>query len=359
METGFADTLRKFRKEADMTQEKLAEALGVTTGAVYKWENGRSTPEVRLLVEMADLFGTSVDALLDYKVRSRDCAHIAECLKAAARQNPAADTLTEVEKLVRRYPNQFEIIYYSAHVYWTAGTAQHNREWSKRALELLRHSVLLVGQNTDDNISALSIQIQIAQLYAELDQRNQAINLLKAHNPMRINHAQIGNLLAISNQLDEAIPYLSDALIDSVLHQIQIADGYLNVYVRQKKYPAAIEMLNWILDGIRNLQYPNQTCFLNRTEVVYLALLAEMQLYTGLKKEAGKTLRQAKQIALRFDAEPNYALNRLRFVMPDEHTSAYDSMGETAMAGFLTAIQEEHDPELTDLWDEIENEAEP
>lgn len=39
--------------------------------------------EVRLLVEMADLFGTSVDALLDYKVRSRDCAHIAECLKAA------------------------------------------------------------------------------------------------------------------------------------------------------------------------------------------------------------------------------------------------------------------------------------
>lgn len=116
METGFADTLRKFRKEADMTQEKLAEALGVTTGAVYKWENGRSTPEVRLLVEMADLFGTSVDALLDYKVRSRDCAHIAECLKAAARQNPAADTLTEVEKLVRRYPNQFEIIYYSARV---------------------------------------------------------------------------------------------------------------------------------------------------------------------------------------------------------------------------------------------------
>lgn len=42
METGFADTLRKFRKEADMTQEKLAEALGVTTGAVYKWENGVS-----------------------------------------------------------------------------------------------------------------------------------------------------------------------------------------------------------------------------------------------------------------------------------------------------------------------------
>ena len=355
MKTGLADTLRKFRKEAGMTQEQLAEALGVTTGAVYKWENGRSTPDVRLLVEIADLFGISVDALLDYKVRSKDRAHIVERLKAAARQKPTADTLTDIEKLVRRYPNHFEIIYHSARVYQTAGAAQHNRKWSKRALELLRHAVLLVDQNTDDNISALSIQIQIAQLYAELDRREQAIQLLKAHNPMRINHAQIGNLLAISNQLDEALPYLSGALIDSVLHQIQIADGYLNVYCRQKKYPAAIEMLNWILNGIHNLQISGQTCFLDRTEAVYLALLAEMQLYTGLKKESGKTLRQAKQIALRFDAEPNYALNRLRFAAPDER-AAYDSLGQTAMAGLLAAIQEEHDPELEELWHEIENE---
>ena len=358
METGLADTLRKFRKEAGMTQEQLAEALGVTTGAVYKWENGRSTPEVRLLVEIADLFGTSVDALLDYKVRSRDCAHIVERLKAAARQKPTADTLTDVEKLVRRYPNQFEIIYYSARVYWTAGAAQHNRAWSRRALELLQHAGLLIDQNTDDDISALSIQIQMAQLYAELDQREQAIELLRTHNPMRINHAQIGNLLAICNRLDEAIPYLSGALIDSVLQQIQIADGYLNVYIRQKKYPAAIEMLHWVLNGIHNLQVPGQTCFLDRTEAVYLALLAEMQLHTGLKEEAQRALRQAKQTALRFDADPNHSLSRLRFVTPDERASAYDSLGQTAMAGLLAAIQEEHDPELTELWNELEHEAE-
>lgn len=358
METGFAATLRKFRKEAGMTQEQLAEALGVTTGAVYKWENGRSTPNVQLLVELAELLGTSVDALLDYKVRSRDFTHMAERLKAAARQKPTTDTLMEVEKLVRRYPNQFEIIYHSARVYQTAGTAQHNRDWSKRALELLRHAVLLVDQNTDDSISALSIQIQIAQLYAELDQREQAIELLRAHNPLRINHAQIGNLLAIGNQLDEAVPYLSSALIDSVLHQIQIADGYLNVYCRQKKYPAAIELLHWILNGIQSLRYPGQTCFLDRTEAVYLALLAEIQIRIGQKEDAQKALRQARQLALRFDAEPNYALNRLRFVMPDERMSAYDSLGKTAMAGLLAAIQEEHDPELTELWDELAHEAE-
>lgn len=356
MKIGLANALRKFRKESKMTQEQLAEALGVTVGAVYKWENGRSTPEVSILVEMADLFGTSVDALLDYKVRNNDCEHMVNRLKAAARQDPTVDTLMDLEKSIRKYPNHFEIIYYSARVYWIAGVAQRNQEWSMRALELLQHAILLVDQNVDDNISALSIQVQMAQIYAEVNQRDKAIELLKAHNPMSINNAQIGKLLSISNKFDEAIPYLSRALINSVVNQIQIADGYLNVHIKQKNYYAAIEILNWILSGIRNLQYPNQTCFLNRTEAVYLTLLAEMYLRIGHKKEAEETLRQAKQIAICFDADPNNSLRRLRFVMPDESASAYDSLGETAIAGLLAILQEENDPELTELWEELSNE---
>ena len=40
MELHFSDTVKRLRKERKFTQEQLAEALGVTTGAVYKWENG-------------------------------------------------------------------------------------------------------------------------------------------------------------------------------------------------------------------------------------------------------------------------------------------------------------------------------
>lgn len=37
-----SDNIRSFRKERSLTQEQLAEVLGVTTGAVYKWEAGGS-----------------------------------------------------------------------------------------------------------------------------------------------------------------------------------------------------------------------------------------------------------------------------------------------------------------------------
>ena len=41
MKMMLAENIRTFRKERSLTQEQLAEALGVTAGAVYKWEATR------------------------------------------------------------------------------------------------------------------------------------------------------------------------------------------------------------------------------------------------------------------------------------------------------------------------------
>ncbi|MBR0135514.1 MAG: helix-turn-helix transcriptional regulator, partial [Clostridia bacterium] len=64
-----AENIRSFRKERSLTQEQLAEVLGVTPGAVYKWEAKLSMPELNLIMEMADFFDTSVDMLLGYEMK--------------------------------------------------------------------------------------------------------------------------------------------------------------------------------------------------------------------------------------------------------------------------------------------------
>ena len=69
MKLTLAENIRLFRKQRKLTQEKLAEALGVTAGAAYKWESGQSTPELNLIVELADFFDVSVDALLGYQMK--------------------------------------------------------------------------------------------------------------------------------------------------------------------------------------------------------------------------------------------------------------------------------------------------
>lgn len=52
------------RKRLGMTQEQLAEKLGVTAQAVSKWENDQSCPDISILPQLAEVFGITTDALL-------------------------------------------------------------------------------------------------------------------------------------------------------------------------------------------------------------------------------------------------------------------------------------------------------
>lgn len=57
--------IQKLRKEKGWTQEDLASRVGVSAQAVSKWETDVSSPDISLLRPLADLFGVSVDGLLN------------------------------------------------------------------------------------------------------------------------------------------------------------------------------------------------------------------------------------------------------------------------------------------------------
>ena len=61
-----AEVIRKYRKEAGLTQEEMANRLGVTTPAVNKWENGNSNPDIELLAPIARLLHISLDTLMSF-----------------------------------------------------------------------------------------------------------------------------------------------------------------------------------------------------------------------------------------------------------------------------------------------------
>ena len=57
------ENIRALRLRKRMTQEQVAQKLGVTYQAVSKWENGTNTPDIALLPEIAAFFGVTIDAL--------------------------------------------------------------------------------------------------------------------------------------------------------------------------------------------------------------------------------------------------------------------------------------------------------
>lgn len=67
----FANAFKYYRKNAHFTQEEVANKLMVTPQAVSKWENGGGTPDISLLVPIAELFGITTDALLGNARKSK------------------------------------------------------------------------------------------------------------------------------------------------------------------------------------------------------------------------------------------------------------------------------------------------
>lgn len=60
----FGDNFKKYRKLSGLTQDEIARFLMVTPQAVSKWETGSGTPDISMLVPIAELFGISTDELL-------------------------------------------------------------------------------------------------------------------------------------------------------------------------------------------------------------------------------------------------------------------------------------------------------
>ncbi|MBQ3182961.1 MAG: helix-turn-helix transcriptional regulator [Clostridia bacterium] len=63
----FSEIFRALRKDKQLTQEQIAEVLGVSPQAISRWENSLSYPDITQLPNIASYFETSVDELLGIK----------------------------------------------------------------------------------------------------------------------------------------------------------------------------------------------------------------------------------------------------------------------------------------------------
>ena len=64
--------IKRLRKEKGLTQEELAERLNVSLMTVRRWEWGNTSPNSKMLVELADVLGTTPEKLLSDDTEEND-----------------------------------------------------------------------------------------------------------------------------------------------------------------------------------------------------------------------------------------------------------------------------------------------
>ena len=113
MEINLKEKLRSLRQQKNVTQETLANHLGITPQSVGKWERGEGYPDITLLPKIAFYFDVTVDELLCV-----DQVRIDETINEYKRQAEAClrygdidQCLTIYEKAYSEFPNDLRVIH--------------------------------------------------------------------------------------------------------------------------------------------------------------------------------------------------------------------------------------------------------
>ncbi len=117
--TGIGQRIKDLRKKADMTQDRLADYLGVSAQAVSKWECDISTPDLSLIAPLCRVLGCTSDELLGIRTEDEDPREHELLMMASGNDgNPDRfDTRLHLQKClaaVEEYPRNLWLHYYCA-----------------------------------------------------------------------------------------------------------------------------------------------------------------------------------------------------------------------------------------------------
>ena len=99
-------TIRRLRRAKGLTQEQVAQALGVSGPAVNKWERGACCPDLALLAPLARLLDTDLNTLLSFReeLTGAEIAAFTEELYTLAQSGGIDAAFLRAEELLHRWP---------------------------------------------------------------------------------------------------------------------------------------------------------------------------------------------------------------------------------------------------------------
>ena len=175
----FGETLKKLRKQKDMTQEQLSEYVNISPQSVSKWETNLTLPDITIIPMLANIFDVSADVLLGIDIALKN-ERIEKIVKEAGNYLFTGQ-YEEAEKILRgalkEYPNSYNLMAILAptlkNLAWYAKT-----EAVKKALneEVISLGEKILAECTDDKVRSNAI-LNLCYTYCDIGENEKAMDL--------------------------------------------------------------------------------------------------------------------------------------------------------------------------------------
>ncbi|MDR2182636.1 MAG: helix-turn-helix domain-containing protein [Clostridiales bacterium] len=179
-EINIARAIIRKRKEKGITQEELANHIGVSGASVSKWETGQSYPDILLLPQLAAYFNISVDELMGYEpqMTKKDIGKLYMKLYEDLSNKPFDEVIDECREKIREYFSCFPLLLQMGTLLMNASAFTDDKEKSSAIMAEARELFVRVKIESDD------VELMKSALYMEaccsgiLGNHNEVIELL-------------------------------------------------------------------------------------------------------------------------------------------------------------------------------------
>lgn len=308
MKLYFGDNLKQLRKEKNLTQEALADSLGVSFQTVSKWERGETYPDITMLPVIAAIFEISVDGLLgtDKHQKEQKANEYIDLYDNMQLKN-AADVLKEYKIAVKRFPDNYAILVRYMELLRMENSGNLS-DYESIAHELTSAYFKIQGRCNDEATKIRAKRIMVEHLMFQYcclgydeEYRRQAqmiVNTLP-----RVSDSKEIALMQTAdsenwNQINKnAIEELSYQLQNAIISYCY----YTGDFTPEQKINA-IEHMNGILKLLDN----DDNLTKNRIHIIYNnGHLGRLYAETGDAESALKSFRHAAHLAKETDSEPD------------------------------------------------------
>lgn len=212
------EQIKRYRKIAGLTQEQIANYLGVSTPAVNKWEKGTTFPDVTLLPALARLLKIDLDTLFDFHETLTDIEieAFSRELTTLSQDNPDKAFGMAIRK-IQKYPKS-DILLLSAATILNASLVLSPMETEKKQgyKALVMQWLEQAAESSNVRIKNSAISILIGKVMEEGDY-DRASSLLDQLPKMQFDKTpDEANILIHQEKLDEAAVLLESKLLQSL-----------------------------------------------------------------------------------------------------------------------------------------------
>ncbi len=174
----FGKTIKKLRRERDMTQEQLAAILSISPQAISRWETDMTMPDISLIAPLCNLFNITSDELLEIDIpqKPKMIETICDDADKYSKRGYLEEARMILEDGMKRYPDNVELIYNLMHLsYWQ----YNNTGDSKYIEETIKCGERILNQSTKEYQRHGAIQI-LCYTYRDVGRIDEAVKLAES-----------------------------------------------------------------------------------------------------------------------------------------------------------------------------------